>query len=724
MYLLQNVPQRITDSNGVVLDGVKVYTYVTGTTTNKTAYTDQAGTTPHPNPIILGSDGVMPQIWLNNDAEYRIKVTKSDGTVLFTWDDISGINLPNSELQDTSSATKGSGLVKHNATLTYAPGTLGDKLIETYSVCDYPWLAVGDGVTDDISAIRSAFAFVKGLARPVRLVFPAGKVFYVSGGFGTDRTNATDFANDVEIYGYGATLKVNASALPTVGSPGYNRFESSTTLINLEGNNVAVRGLKFTSTRTIDHTADPESSRDPLILGVVIGGKSKGIWNTALSALAHYKSGSTVEDCQFEYINSPIYAMHTGALNIRGNRATQWTETGIVLRDVSTDCWVENNNFVGGADDCFAALHYDASPYGAAGTYAGRLFIRRNTFTNTFAKCCVVAGYSDVHIEQNFTDLSAGGNIVWESGSPWADNRIYNRNLKIIGNTVRRGGRYFNTSYAYVPHQSPVAGEEHGIHGLRNNDRSTQPNVWQAVEIAHNTVENPRAYAIAAKSADYVFVTDNTCISDTYDHGAGAVGPNGSPIWSNDIRTLEVKDNKFLKYAASTWAQTYHIGNTNIVSGEVVILDNKDYTGLGESFDGAAGTATQAQIRWQQISARYELRMTRADDGLLLALVGNGGNLQVYQATGTPPRIYNSTPGDIVFGVDNTGSNTSSVGVRTSTVGADAAFEVGGTSRGMKLPTLTTAQRDAISSPRDGLVIYNSTIPAVQARVGAAWVSL
>lgn len=42
----------------------------------------------------------------------------------------------------------------------------------------------------------------------------------------------------------------------------------------------------------------------------------------------------------------------------------------------------------------------------------------------------------------------------------------------------------------------------------------------------------------------------------------------------------------------------------------------------------------------------------------------------------------------------------------------------------LQLPTMTTAQRDSVSTPPNGVVIYNSTIPAVQARVGGAWVNL
>jgi hypothetical protein len=55
---------------------------------------------------------------------------------------------------------------------------------------------------------------------------------------------------------------------------------------------------------------------------------------------------------------------------------------------------------------------------------------------------------------------------------------------------------------------------------------------------------------------------------------------------------------------------------------------------------------------------------------------------------------------------------------------ASAALDVTSTTGGLRLPNMTTTQRDAIASPANGLLIYNTTIPAVQARVNNAWVNL
>lgn len=71
--------RQFVDALGAPLAGGKVYTYITGTTTPKTTYTDATGDTAHPNPIILGSNGVM-DIWLDVDAAYRLVIKDSSGT--------------------------------------------------------------------------------------------------------------------------------------------------------------------------------------------------------------------------------------------------------------------------------------------------------------------------------------------------------------------------------------------------------------------------------------------------------------------------------------------------------------------------------------------------------------------------------------------------------------------------------------------------------------------
>jgi len=80
------------------------------------------------------------------------------------------------ELADPTGASNGPGLIRPNATLNYAAGTLGTWYTKALSIKDFPWLAKGDDVTDDSLAIQAAidFAHTKG----AKLLFPYGKYLH------------------------------------------------------------------------------------------------------------------------------------------------------------------------------------------------------------------------------------------------------------------------------------------------------------------------------------------------------------------------------------------------------------------------------------------------------------------------------------------------------------------------------------------------------------------
>lgn len=84
------------NDDGTVLNGGKINTYITGTSTNKPTYQDQGQATAHANPIVLDADGRPPggAIWLLTDAEYRLVIKDADDVTLQTIDDVSGIISP------------------------------------------------------------------------------------------------------------------------------------------------------------------------------------------------------------------------------------------------------------------------------------------------------------------------------------------------------------------------------------------------------------------------------------------------------------------------------------------------------------------------------------------------------------------------------------------------------------------------------------------------------
>jgi hypothetical protein len=90
------------DANGAPLVGGKLYSYAAGTTTPLATYTDQGGSTPNANPVILDSRGEA-SVWLGTSGPYKLRLTSATDVDIWTVDDIYG-NLDQSNLSTYLSA--------------------------------------------------------------------------------------------------------------------------------------------------------------------------------------------------------------------------------------------------------------------------------------------------------------------------------------------------------------------------------------------------------------------------------------------------------------------------------------------------------------------------------------------------------------------------------------------------------------------------------------------
>jgi hypothetical protein len=141
------------------LSGGLIYSYQAGTTTPLATYFDNAGVTPHSNPIVLDASGRMPGgvMWIISSNTYKFVIQTSSAVQIASYDNISGTI--NSDASNVNYNQGGTGAVTR---------TVQNKLQEFISVKDFG--ATGNGTTDDTASITNAFAAAGGK----RVLFPSG----------------------------------------------------------------------------------------------------------------------------------------------------------------------------------------------------------------------------------------------------------------------------------------------------------------------------------------------------------------------------------------------------------------------------------------------------------------------------------------------------------------------------------------------------------------------
>lgn len=185
------------DLNGDMLSGGLLYTYRTGTVTNKTTYSNSTGTA-NANPVVLDSRGEA-DLWLDVDEAYTFVLKTAAGVTIWTKDAVTPGSL--STLDFTQA---GAGA---------ATRTAQSKMREHFSVADYGIL--GDGTTDNAANLLLLGAQLRANTNPVRLYWPPSATTY--------RTSRNEWSRGIKnlvMEGYGASLvNINASATNFINRP-------------------------------------------------------------------------------------------------------------------------------------------------------------------------------------------------------------------------------------------------------------------------------------------------------------------------------------------------------------------------------------------------------------------------------------------------------------------------------------------------------------------------
>ena len=211
--LLGGAAQQFFTNNGTPLSGGKVYTYAAGTTTPKATFTNYTGGTAHSNPIILDSAGRVPggQIWVTEPDAYKFVLYTSTDVLIASYDNIvnqttsasvafTGFNGSVGTIADLAD-DNGADLIGFlESSANAVARSVENKLQDVVSLKDFG--AVGDGTTDDTSALNDFLAAVgNGLAG-----------FIPDGTYRFTAPLDAVIANNITLYGPGYLLYTGTAA--------------------------------------------------------------------------------------------------------------------------------------------------------------------------------------------------------------------------------------------------------------------------------------------------------------------------------------------------------------------------------------------------------------------------------------------------------------------------------------------------------------------------------
>jgi hypothetical protein len=172
-------------------------------------------------------------------------------------------------------------------------------------------------------------------------------------------------------------------------------------------------------------------------------------------------------------------------------------------------------------------------------------------------------------------------------------------------------------------------------------------------------------------------------------------------------------------------------------TGDVLLSTTSGSVGIG------ANTSIAASAILDITSTTKGFLMPRMTTTQRNAITSPATGLEVYNTTDNVPQWYNGTAwtnfltnnvytADGTIGGDRTitmdGGNfhitAGSVGIGTTSVDGCAILELDSTTKGLLLSRMTTTQRNAISNPVAGLLIYNTTTNKVNLYDGSNFVEI
>lgn len=227
--------------------------------------------------------------------------------------------------------------------------------------------------------------------------------------------------------------------------------------------------------------------------------------------------------------------------------------------------------------------------------------------------------------------------------------------------------------------------------------------------------------AIKTDGTDSTNIIADVQLTRTSSGTAIQSGPNITFSDGTDNNTIAIQNSQgnlgFWNYGSATWLERVRIGALGSVGIGTSTLTAK----LNVSTDGSAiktdGTSSANIVA--------DVQLTRSSSS---TAIQSGPNITFSDGTANNTVAIQNSQGNLAFW--NFGSATwlermrigsnGNVGIG-ATANASALLDVQSTTKGVRMPNMTTTQKNAITSPAAGLMVFDTTLSKLCVYSGAAW---
>ena len=227
--------------------------------------------------------------------------------------------------------------------------------------------------------------------------------------------------------------------------------------------------------------------------------------------------------------------------------------------------------------------------------------------------------------------------------------------------------------------------------------------------------------AIKTDGADSTNISPDVQIARSSSGTAIQSGPNVTFSDGTANNTVAIQNSQgnlgFWNYGSATWLERVRIGALGSVGIGTSTLTAK----LNISTDGSAINTDGAS----SANIVADVRLTRSSSG---TAIQSGPNITFSDGTTNNTIAIQNSQGNLGFW--NFGSATwlermrigsdGNVGIG-ATANASALLDVQSTTKGFRLPNMTTTQKNAITSPAAGLMVFDTTLAKACVYSGSAW---